>query len=242
MTKTLVVIPARYGSSRFPGKVLVDIMGKSMIERVYSQISLAKGVDKIVIATDHPGVFQHVQDFCKDAMMTSEHHQSGTDRCAEVAAAYPDFEIIVNVQGDNPLISPLCVENLIDFHQSEQNRQISTLVNQKEKGKMIKNPHVVKVVKNIHNDALYFSRASIPYNQKNINTTYFTHIGVYCFKRDVLLALSALQPSLLEQTESLEQLRWLESGFRISCLETNEEIISVDVPEDIKLVKNFLGA
>lgn len=240
MVKTLVVIPARYGSSRFPGKVLADILGKSMIERVYNQIKKAKEVDKIVIATDHPGVYKHAKGFCKTVMMTSDKHESGTDRCAEVAKKYSDYDIIINVQGDNPLISPLSVDQLVRFHKDRPKSKISTLIKSKRSKKPIKNPHIVKVVINKQSEALYFSRASIPYNQNRIKANYYTHIGVYSFDRQALIEVSKLSASKLEQTESLEQLRWLEAGFRISCLETKEDIISVDVPKDIKVVKNLL--
>ena len=240
MSKTLVIIPARYGSTRFPGKVLADILGKSMIERVYNQISLAISIDKIVIATDHPGVFQHAETFCKDVIMTSGEHNSGTDRCAEVANLMAEFDIVVNVQGDNPLISPKSIDNLVAFHRQNMQREITTLVNRKHRSKALKNPHVVKVVLNKNKEALYFSRASIPYNQNNFPTDYYTHVGIYCFRRDVLLDISELPHSMLETAESLEQLRWMEEGYRIFCLETDEQIISVDIPKDLTKVKDLL--
>ncbi len=239
-TNSLGIIPARFASTRFPGKPLVEILGKTMIRRVYEQVSKS-GLNNIVVATDDERIFTHVKDFGGNVVMTSPDHTSGTDRCAEVAALpqYADIEIIVNIQGDEPFIQPSQIDLAVDVLIKNKNYPIATLAKQIEQTEAIFNPNVVKVVFGENMQALYFSRSPVPY-LRNVPQAewlaqgrFFKHIGLYAFRREALLAVAALLPGQLERDESLEQLRWLENGYAIGIALTEFETIGIDVPEDI---------
>jgi 3-deoxy-manno-octulosonate cytidylyltransferase (CMP-KDO synthetase) len=237
--RTLGIIPARYGSTRFPGKPLVDISGKSMIQRVWEQASLAK-LDTLVVATDDDRIYEFVASF-GTAMMTSPHHMSGTDRCAEVADRLdPDFgyDVVINVQGDQPFIDPDIIDRLI-LSVAEPDVEISTLCCPIKSSRELLDPASVKVVLATSGKALYFSRSPIPFVQGR-DTSEWTesysfkkHIGTYGFKRRVLSQVAALAATPLEGAEQLEQLRWLERGYSISVIEVTSEVKSIDRPEDL---------
>ena len=245
---TTGIIPARFASTRFPGKPLVDIHGKSMLQRVYEQCQKSK-LDRIVVATDDERIAAHVEDFEGEVILTASSHKSGTDRIAEAANKLnlQDDGIVVNIQGDEPFIHSEDI-NLLAACFENQTTQIATLVKKINTIETLENPNNPKVVLNINKEALYFSRAPIPHlkdlkKQDWLNHhTFFKHIGIYGFRTDVLKEISQLPSSLLEQKEGLEQLRWLENGYRIQTAETNSESIAIDCPEDlIRIDKKFFS-
>lgn len=239
--KILGIIPARYASTRFPGKPLVDIYGKTMIQRVYEQSIKTKGLAHVVVATDDERIAEEVMNFGGQYVMTANTHQSGTDRCAEVAEKMPEYDIIINIQGDEPYISPEQIE-LLSTCFSDDKTQLATLIKEINTDEELFNVNIPKVVINARKEALYFSRQTIPYlrNTEKENWLkahqFYKHIGIYGYRRDVLLALTKLKPSTLEITESLEQLRWLENGFTIKTEVTHLETIAIDTPEDLKKI------
>jgi 3-deoxy-manno-octulosonate cytidylyltransferase (CMP-KDO synthetase) len=243
--KIIGIIPARYASSRFPGKPLVDIAGKSMIQRVAEQVHLCQRLHHIVVATDDARIFDHVQALGIDVSMTSSTHQSGTDRCAEVARSFEDDALIVNIQGDEPFINPLQLDLLIDCF-ADAEVKIATLVKKIHTAQEVHNANTPKVVLDKDKNALYFSRHPIPY-QRGLDTevwhqhhNYFKHIGLYAFRNQTLQTLTQLPVSDLEKAEALEQLRWLENGYAIRTAETTLETIAIDQPEDLLQIPAFL--
>ncbi|MCG8697912.1 MAG: 3-deoxy-manno-octulosonate cytidylyltransferase, partial [Bacteroidales bacterium] len=219
----LGIIPARYASTRFPGKPLADIGGESMIERVYERASMV--LDEVLVATDDERIYQHLEELGKNVVMTSDQHQSGTDRCSEAVEHYmsqsgKNFDAIINIQGDEPFMEPKQIIQLMDcFHDSSV--EIATLVKQIESNETLFDPNKPKVVTNNKNEALYFSRSAIPFlrdvnkNNWHIQHKYFQHIGLYGYRIDILHDITRLDAGDLEVTEALEQLRWLENGYKI---------------------------
>ena len=244
--KTLIVIPARYESSRFEGKPLVEIAGKSMIQRVYEQAKACNLASDVVVATDDKRIFDHVKSFGGEVKMTSKEHQSGTDRCAEVAGEFPDCDLVINVQGDEPFIQPEQIDELIQFLIDNPDLDIATQKKKISDSDDLFSPNVVKVTSTTDHRALYFSRAPIPYFRGLLGDDwckkcdYFKHIGIYGFKKEVLIQVHHLPVSNLEKTESLEQLRWLENGYTIGVMETNFTSIGIDTPGDLKKIQPFL--
>lgn len=238
--RTLGVIPARYASTRFPGKPLVNIAGKSMIQRVYEQVLKAEHIETCIVATDDKRIFNHVKAFGGQVAMTRLDHKSGTDRCAEVANIFADFDLVVNIQGDEPFVDPAQIDQLILSLQNNPEAEIATLAKQIQEQEELFNPNVVKVVFNKRNEALYFSRSTIPHlrgqeqEQWLGKGRFFKHLGLYGFRRSVLLAIAKLPPGRLEQLEVLEQLRWLEEGYQIRIEKTKVETIGIDSPEDLE--------
>lgn len=233
--KVLGIIPARYNSSRFPGKPLIDIAGKSMIQRVYEQASKSNLITDLVVATDDQRIFDEVERFGGNVMMTSEEHQNGTERCGEIIQAYSDIDVVVNIQGDEPLIQPQQLDVLAElFSDDDAEVEIGTLVKKLEDPSEIKNPNRIKVVLDADKNALYFSRSVIPYNKTDM--TYFKHIGIYAWRMNTLKDLLKLPSCDLERAESLEQLRWLYHGYKIKTAETTIETPNVDTPEDVAKV------
>lgn len=239
--KVLGIIPARFQSSRFPGKPLAMIGSKAMIQRVYEQAS--KAFDDVAVATDDDRIFQKVISFNGKAVMTSESHQSGTDRTAEAALTYQlnakkTFDVVVNIQGDEPFIRPQQLQQLAATFE-DPSVQIATLVKKIETEEELFNENAVKVVKNAQNGALYFSRFPIPFmrgaDKKDWvkKHTYFKHIGVYAYRYSVLQEITKLPQSSLELSEKLEQNRWLENGYKIKVSETDFQSLAVDTPEDL---------
>ncbi len=239
--KVLGVIPARYESTRFPGKPLVDIRGKSMIARVYERCCEAKVLDQVIVATDDQRIFDHVRSFGGKVMMTSTSHRSGTDRCAEVAAEHPEVEIVVNIQGDEPFIDPNQIDQLVRlFDDKSSVVDIATLAKKIDTEKALMDPNIVKVVFNARAEALYFSRSTIPFIRNLASSqwlryhSFYKHIGIYAFKNEVLQKCAKLPQGRLEIMESLEQLRWLEAGYNIIVGLTELETMGVDTPEDLE--------
>jgi len=240
--KILGVIPARFSSTRFPGKVLAPIAGKTMLQHVYERAALSTYLTSILIATDDERVYAAAKNFGARVRMTRSDHLSGTDRVAEAASAV-DAEIVVNIQGDEPLIDPAAIDAAILPMVHEPEIVMGTLKKRIEDAREITDPNVVKVVTDRAGDAIYFSRCAIPFErEKSVNTPYFKHIGLYVYQRDFLLAYSALPVGPLETAERLEQLRALENGFRIRVVETEYESLGVDTPEDLERVSRLFDA
>ena len=234
--KVLCVIPARYASTRLPGKPLSMIAGKPMIQHVYERACQAQLPDEVVVATDNELVEKAVLNFGGKAVMTSPDHPSGTDRLAEVALMYPDVDVIVNVQGDEPMIPPEVIDRLAEAFNSDADLNMATMkVVMDEED--YENPAAVKVVTDQQGHALYFSRSLMPYpRNRPEGFKVFKHVGVYAYRRNFLLKYAALAPTPLEKAESLEQLRALENGYKIKVLESDFQGIGVDTPEDLAAV------
>ncbi len=244
--KILGIIPARFASTRFPGKPLVDISGKSMIQRVYEQAGKAESLNKVIVATDDQRILDHVLNFGGNAMITSNQHQSGTDRCEEVAKKYPEFDILINIQGDEPLIDPQQIDLLCNCF-GKPDVQIATLVKKIDTEDELNNSNTPKVILNKNDQAIYFSRTPIPYLRESKNNNwvnghqYYKHIGIYGYRSETLTAITQLPVSSLEKAEALEQLRWIENGFEIQVAITDKESQAVDTPDDIKKVLRYLN-
>jgi 3-deoxy-manno-octulosonate cytidylyltransferase (CMP-KDO synthetase) len=244
----LGIIPARYASTRFPGKPLTLIKGTAMIERVYRQCLKAGSLDHVCVATDDTRIFDHIVSFGGNVVMTSALHPSGTDRCLEAMNAFskehPEFkaDVVINIQGDEPLINPEVIDNLAAVFADPEVRIATVSVPFNDLVK-VQNPNYVKIVKDLHNNALYFSRSVIPYHRNNLPETknFHKHLGIYGFRAETLETVCRLSVSALEMAESLEQLRWLENGFRIRVIECSVEGLCVDVPEDIQIVEDFMN-
>ena len=240
--KIIGIIPARYASTRFPGKPLVDIHGKTMIKRVYEQAKKTTLLSDVYVATDDARIFDHVVGFGGKAMMTSEHHRTGTERCHEVVtklqAENVPIDVAINIQGDEPFIHPEQIDMLATCF-SNPDVHIATLIKKIIHADELSDANTIKVVVNKLNDAIYFSRTAIPfmrdkYHETWINFhTYYKHIGIYAYRTVTLTNITALPPGSLETAESLEQLRWLENGYHIHTLLTEFESHSVDVPADL---------
>lgn len=236
--KAICIIPARFSSTRLPGKPLKDICGKPMICRVYERAKLAKSVDEVIVATDDKRILNAVEKNFGRAMMTRADHKTGTDRLAEVAERFPDAEVIVNVQGDEPLIEGSLIDELIAQF-DDADLQMATVAVELTEDAEIKNPNNVKVVIDKNNNALYFSRSPIPYPRNFGKSKVYKHIGIYAYRRNFLLNFAQMTPTPLEETESLEQLRALENGYKIRVIKSNCKFIGVDTEEDLKLVNEI---
>lgn len=244
MPSILAIIPARYASTRFPGKPLIDLGGKTMIQRVYEQTKLASLIQDVVVATDDDRIFNHVRSFGGKVVMTGN-HSSGTDRCFDaLQQQQKKYEYVINVQGDEPFIQPAQIDLLAAA--LDGTTEIATLAKKITDTETIFNANVVKVVFNQHGKALYFSRSPIPHVRNKPesewlqSTPFYKHIGMYAYRSDVLQKITSLPVSLLEQTESLEQLRWLEHGYSISVFETEIENLGIDTPEDVQRALTWL--
>ena len=237
--KILCVIPARYASTRLPGKPLADIVGKPMIQHVYERSAQATIPQQVVVATDDEKVFQAVQQFGGKVVMTSSEHQTGTDRLAEVASKYAEVDVIINVQGDEPLIDPKVIDELAQEFLNDTTLQMASVMSIMDT-EDYQNPNAVKVVTDLNNNALYFSRSLLPYPRVAGKANVYKHIGIYAYKKDFLLKFAKLEPTPLEQSESLEQLRALENGYKIKMIKTKSKFIGVDSIEDLQTVNELL--
>ncbi|MDF9799449.1 3-deoxy-manno-octulosonate cytidylyltransferase (CMP-KDO synthetase) [Catalinimonas alkaloidigena] len=244
--KILGIIPARLASTRFPTKALVDIKGKSMVQRTFEQASAAKKLEKVIVATDHEDIYQHVKEFGGEAVMTSEEHPSGTDRCREALDKQAsEFDYVINIQGDEPFIHPDTIDELASLLDGET--QLATLVNEVKEAPLLFNPSIMKVIFNKNNDAIYFSRECIPYlrgfdkSEWLKHHTYYKHVCIYAYRADILREVTQLPLSSLEKAESLEQLRWLENGYPIKIGITEHESISIDTPQDLERALDVMG-
>jgi 3-deoxy-manno-octulosonate cytidylyltransferase (CMP-KDO synthetase) len=238
----IVVIPSRFGSTRLPGKPLVTLAGKAMVQHVYERAKKAQTVHKVLVATDDQRIIDAVQSFGGEARMTRSDHRTGTERIAEVAV-HEQGDIFINVQGDEPLIDPLSIDAAVAALLEEPPAQIATVATPIRHASDIMDPNVVKTVLDFEENALYFSRAPIPWvrdTQQKIHVKYWKHLGLYAFQRDALLEYPTLPQGELEKIEQLEQLRWLENGWRIRVAEVPHDAVSVDVPEDISRVEKLL--
>lgn len=239
MKNIVAVLPTRYQSSRFPGKPLAVIAGKTMIQRVYEQVRKASGISRVVVATDDERIYNAVKLFSGEAVMTGN-CSCGTERVYEAIKDYP-CDIVVNVQGDEPLIKPEMINELIGVFEGD-NVTMATLCKEITEPADINNPNIVKVVRDKDDNALYFSRYPIPYNRdRRGGVKYFKHIGIYGYQKDFLKEYVQTEKTPLELAENLEQLRVLESGYRIKVKETIYDSIGVDMPEDILKVETRLG-
>jgi 3-deoxy-manno-octulosonate cytidylyltransferase (CMP-KDO synthetase) len=240
--KVVAVIPARYGATRLPGKPLLAVGGKPLVQHVWERTRLAKNVSEVVVATDDQRIARVVQDLGGHAVMTRAEHRSGTERVAEVALR-GDGEIYVNVQGDEPLIEPAAIDAAVQILLDDEAVQVGTLATPVAAAKDVMDPNIVKVVLDFAGDALYFSRAPIPW-VRDANTTvrakHLKHLGIYVFRRDALLEFATFPHGELEPVEQLEQLRWLENGFKIRVEEVPFDAVSVDVPEDVARVEKLM--
>lgn len=240
--RILGVIPARYASTRFPGKPLIDIAGQSMIMRVYRQAAKASLLTSVVVATDDKRIGDEVEKNKGKVILTSKDHTNGTERCAEVLSKLNEtFDYVINIQGDEPLIDPAQINALAAILTGDV--ELGTLVKRIDKLDQLKSDSVVKVVVNSNKEALYFSRNIIPHvrgvkldNNAMDKNTFFKHVGIYAYRVDILNKIVKLPIGTLERIESLEQLRWLENGYRLSTVETNLESPSIDTPEDLEYV------
>lgn len=235
----VAIIPARYDSSRLPGKALADIGGRPMIEHVYRRTAAARSIASVIVATDDDRIHRAVLAFGGESRMTSPAHQSGTDRIAEIAAGL-DCDVVVNVQGDEPLIEPAMIDQAVAPFETDPTLLMSTLRRRIEGTADTLNPNVTKVVVDGADFALYFSRAPIPFARQGCPPApAWRHVGLYVYRRTCLLRLAALPASALERSEALEQLRALEHGIRIKAVETEFDSIGVDTPDDLERVRTI---
>lgn len=239
------VIPARYASQRFPGKMLAAILGKSLVRRTYENALLCPALDSVVVATDEERIVEHVKGFGGHVVLTAKEHPTGSDRAAEaVQKCYPDAEIVVVIQGDEPCLSPLVVNQLIEDLKANPHADLTTPVEPLKNVEEALLPGIVKCVFDSRQKALYFSRSPIPAIRKNISldlNPYYRHIGVYCYRRKMLLQYPYLPATPLQKLEDLEQLKILEHGFNIYVSIVHPQgVVAVDYPEDIQKVEAFL--
>ncbi|PYQ72407.1 MAG: 3-deoxy-manno-octulosonate cytidylyltransferase [Acidobacteria bacterium] len=238
----VAVIPARYASTRLPGKVLADLDGRPMIEHVYRRASSSSVVSQVIVATDDLRIATRVNEFGGKVRLTKPTHETGTDRLAEVAATL-DCDVVVNVQGDEPLIDPMAIAELVAPFKADRTVQMTTLYRRIHDVAELNNPNVTKVVLDRGGFALYFSRAPIPYQRDPRGgwPPLYRHIGLYAYRRSTLMVLATLEPTPLERAEALEQLRALEHGIRIKAVETRYESFEVNTPEDLNQVRRLLA-
>lgn len=244
--KIVGIIPARFASTRFPGKPLVDIGGKSMIQRVYEQAKKSSSLADVIVATDDTRILDHVTAFGGKVIMTKETHQSGTDRCFDAITNYTgSADVVINIQGDEPFIHPEQIDLAASCFDSDK-VQIATLVKKINTNEELFNFNTPKVVLNKNDEAIYFSRQTIPYiRDKELHQwldyqTFYKHIGIYAYTTKILAEITALKQSTLELAEGLEQLRWIQNGYKINTKTTDFESIAVDVPDDLKKLTIFL--
>lgn len=237
------VIPARYSSTRFEGKVLADILGKPMIQRVWERAKQARTLDDVIIACDNERVADTAKRFGAKVVFTAKEHSCGTDRISQVINPI-DVKIVVNIQGDEPLIQPMMIDSVAQALLDDKKISMATIMKRIENAEELCDPNVVKVVVDKNNFALYFSRAPIPYLAKNSTSAspiFYKHIGLYSYTKDFLFTYKNLPVSNLEKIEQLEQLRVIEGGFRIKVIETKFDTVGVDTPQDLEKVKEWLN-
>ncbi len=240
--KVVAVIPARYAATRLPGKPLIAIAGKPLIQHVWERVRQAQSISEIVVATDDERIASAVKGFGGSAVMTRADHRSGTERVAEVALR-GDGEIYVNIQGDEPLIQPAAIDAAVQILLDDEAVRVGTLATPMTSAKDVMDPNIVKVVVDFEDMALYFSRAPIPWvrdAQGPVHANHVKHLGIYVFRRDALLEFATFPHGELERIEQLEQLRWLENGFKIRVAQVSFDAVSVDVPEDVARVEKLI--
>ncbi len=239
MIKILCVIPSRIGSTRLPRKPLLPILGKPMVQVVYENASYCKLLTTVVVATDSQEIAEVIQAINGNVFMTDSSLMTGSDRVAVVAEHFPEMDIVVNLQGDEPFVQPIMLEQLVAPYLHGEMPDMTTLAYKLDKTEDYNNPGIVKVVTDLNNNAIYFSRSPIPYFRQNINAPVYHHIGLYAFRRDFLLQYTKLPVTPLEQTESLEQLRAIEHGFKIRVCLTENKTLEINTAEEYEQAKYF---
>ena len=241
MTKTAIIIPARYGSSRLEGKPLIKVEGKTIIQWVYEKAQASKFADIVIVATDDQRIYDCAFSFGADVEMTSTEHKCGSDRICEVANRHEDFDIIVNLQGDEPMINPECVETVIQLLKNDNSADISTLVSEAEADE-IDNQNNVKCVFDKNGYALYFSRSKIPFERNQNIAKFYKHIGIYGYRRKALFEMTRFPQADIERAESLEQLRALYYGMKIKTAVVNYKAVGIDTKEDLERFRELVKA
>ena len=241
MTKTAIIIPARYGSSRLEGKPLIKVEGKTIIHWVYEKAQQARLADEIIVATDDERIFNEVKSFGGNVEMTSVNHKCGSDRIKEVMDRHPEFTHVVNLQGDEPLIKPESIDAIIKNVIKDEKADISTLIRELKTREEIENPNLVKCVTDNDGFALYFSRSPIPYERNKGYATFYGHLGIYGYKREALTKMTTLPQGTLELAESLEQLRALQNGMRIKTSVVDFVPVGIDTAQDVEKFKEILA-
>lgn len=242
MSKTAIIIPARYGSSRLEGKPLLEVMGKPVIQWVYEKAKQSKLADLIIVATDDKRIYDCVKAFGGEVEMTSVEHKCGSDRIMEVVSRHPEISYICNLQGDEPLIKPESIDAVIKNVKDDDKADISTLIRVLTDEEEINNPNLVKCVIDNNGFALYFSRSKIPFERNSNIATFYGHLGIYGYKRAALEVMTTLPQTPLERTESLEQLRALENGMKIKTSVVDFVPVGIDTREDLEKFKQIVAA
>ena len=242
MTKTAIIIPARYGSSRLEGKPLLEVLGKPVIQWVYEKAQASKLADMIIVATDDKRIYDCVKSFGGEVEMTSTEHKCGSDRIMEVVSRHPEISYICNLQGDEPLIKPENIDDVIRNVKDDESADISTLIRVLKDEVEINNPNLVKCVVDNNGFALYFSRSKIPFERNSNVATFYGHLGIYGYKRKALESMTTLPQTPLEKTESLEQLRALENGMKIKTSVVDFVPVGIDTKEDLEKFKQIVEA
>jgi len=240
--QTAIIIPARYGSSRLKGKPLIEVSGKPIVQWVFEKAVKAKLADRVIIATDNEDIYTTSLMFGAEAEMTSDHHQSGSDRIAEVMERHPEISYVVNLQGDEPLIKPESIDDVIQNIKEDEKCDIATLVRELIDKKEIDNPNIVKCVMDNEGYAMYFSRSVIPFERNNGHVKFYGHLGIYGYKRESLFKMTQLSPSNLELSESLEQLRALQNGLKIKTSAVDFTPVGIDTLEDLEKFKQIISS
>lgn len=244
---TMAIIPARYGSLRLPGKPLIQIRGKSLIQRVCERVQMAKAIDHFCVATDDIRIYNHVKKLGYDVVMTRYDQPSGTYRCAEVLSQFPMISHVINVQGDEPLLDPSMIDMLSTYISGQSGLKIATMINRIETPEELFNPNVVKVVINKRGEAMYFSRQAIPYVRDYpaenwlSQGVFYKHVGIYAYTAQALHTIEKLETHPLESIEKLEQLTWIANGFNIHCIESSLVSKGIDTEEDLRELTSLIA-
>ena len=238
--KTVIIIPARYSSTRLNAKPLIKVGGKPIIQWVYEQAKTVKAADDVIVATDNQEIFDTCKKFGGKVEMTSVDHKSGTDRIAEVISRHDEYDLIVNLQGDEPLISTQNITTAINLLKNDSNADIATLVKIVKEKEEIENPNLVKCIFDINNYAIYFSRNKLPYERKDYEGDFYGHIGLYCYTKDALLKMTKLSQAKIEKAESLEQLRAIYNGMKIKVAVVESNAIGIDTKEDLQAFEEYV--
>jgi len=240
MMDAIGIIPARYNATRFEGKVLADLLGKPVVQHVWEKACRASTLSDLIIASDDQRVIEAVHNFGGKAILTSVNQPSGTDRLAEVVNPI-DVKIIVNIQGDEPLLHPTMIDELVRTMQEDESISMATVIKKIEQNEELMNPNVVKVVIDRFNNALYFSRSPIPFEKGEPSKIFYKHLGIYAYTKDFLFTFTNLPKSNLEKAESLEQLRALENNYKIKTIETKFDTVGIDTPDDLEKARELLN-
>ena len=239
--ETVIIIPARYSSTRLNAKPLIKVGGKPIIQWVYEQAKTVKSADDVIVATDNQEIFDTCKAFGGKVEMTSTEHQSGTDRIAEVISRHNEYDLIVNLQGDEPLISTENITTAINLLKNDKNADIATLVKVIKDKQEAENPNLVKCIKDINDYAIYFSRNKLPYERKDYEGDFYGHIGLYCYTKNALLKMTKLPQANIEKAESLEQLRAIYNGMKIKVAVVESNAIGIDTKEDLDAFEKYVN-